>query len=202
MNLDPIVALQWATVARSLISPGTSQSSRNVIPALRDRKGPGFLLLAKNPKKAAEKETLIFLVSDSTTREQWKTFASQAQLDTLLTALEALAREQHSTSDPDSTASRRSDDAVDVPVQVVFQPRPEFPEKLVASGREGRVWMSYVVDSTGLSQTGTLRALLSDDPLFTQAAINAVLHSRFRPALRQGRPVRQRVFQAIVFRQR
>ncbi|HZI73093.1 MAG TPA: energy transducer TonB, partial [Gemmatimonadales bacterium] len=69
-------------------------------------------------------------------------------------------------------------------------------------GREGRVWMSYVVDSTGLSQTGTLRALLSDDPLFTQAAMNAVLHSKFRPALRGGRPVRQRVFQAIVFRQR
>jgi hypothetical protein len=202
MNLDPIVALQWATVARSLKSPGASPSSRNVIPALRDRKGPQFLLLAKNPKKAAENEAVIFLVSDSTIRQQWKTFASQAQLDTLLTALEALAREQQGTSHPDSMAGWRSEDSVDIPVQVVFQPRPEFPEKLAATGREGRVWMSYVVDSTGLSQTGTLRALLSDDPLFTQAAMNAVLQAKFRPAIRQGRPVRQRVFQTIVFRQR
>lgn len=76
---------------------------------------------------------------------------------------------------------------MDAPVQVIFQPRPEFPEKLAL---------------TGLSQTGTLRALLSDDPLFTQAAINAGLHSKFRPALRQGQPVCPRVFQAIVFRQR
>ena len=90
-------------------------------------------------------------------------------------------------------AGQRSNDSVDVPVQAIFQPRPEFPEKLAFNGRESRVWMSYVVDSTGLCQTGTLRALLSDDPLFTQAVINAVLHSKFRPALRQSRPVRQRV---------
>jgi len=45
-------------------------------------------------------------------------------------------------------------------------------------------------------------ALLSDDSLFTWSALDAMRRSRFKPARTDGQPVRQRVFQAVVFRQR
>ena len=202
MGIDPITALQWATVARTLLPDPSNggAGARSMAPPLRDSHGPGFVLLAKNPKKSAPSEAMIFLVSDSASHIQWKTFASAAQLDTVLTVVEAVARERQTTWNPGST-SAASADSVDVPVQVVFQPEPKFPGTLAWKGREGRVWMTYTIDSTGRSVTGSLRPLLSDDPLFTQAAIDALMHSKFKPALRHGRPVRQQVFQVIQFRQ-
>jgi hypothetical protein len=202
MGIDPITALQWATVARTLLADPSNGAAgaRTVAPPLRTPHGPAFVLLAKNPKKSPPGEALIFLVSDSASHTQWKTFASAAQLDTLLTVIEGVARERQATWNPGST-SPASDDSVDVPVQVVFQPEPKFPGTLAWKGREGRVWMMYAIDSTGRSVTGSLRPLLSDDSQFTQAAIDALVHSKFKPALRHGRPVRQRVFQVIQFRQ-
>jgi hypothetical protein len=203
LGLNPIVALQWATLARTLTNPRTdaAPAARSAIPVLRDSQRPAFVLLAKNPNPAAANETLVFLVSDSSSHTQWKTFASPAQLDTLLMALDAAARDRQPSWDPNSPAGRAMEDSVDVPVRVVFQPEPKFPGHFAATSREGRVWMSYVIDSTGRRETGSLRPLLSDDPLFTQSAIDALMHSKFKPALRGGRPVRQRVFQVIQFRQ-
>jgi hypothetical protein len=204
LGLDPIIALQWATLGRTLTSSGSNAAPgpRSAIPALRDSRSAQFVLLAKNPDHAAANEALVFLVSDSSSHIQWKTFVSPAQLDTLLGALETSARDRQATWNPNSTAAAGMADSVDVPVQVVFQPEPKFPGHMAATGREGRVWMSYVVDPTGRSETGSLRPLLSDDPLFTQAAIDALMHSKYKPALHAGRPVRQRVFQVIQFRQR
>jgi hypothetical protein len=204
LGLDPIVALQWATLARTLTGDGTNGApgARTALPALQDVRSPEFVLLAKNPNPAAANEALIFLVSDSSSHTQWKTFISPAQLDTLLTALETAARDRQATWNPSSPEASAINDSVDVPVQVVFQPEPKFPGHMAATGREGRVWMSYVVDTTGRTVTGSLRPLLSDDPLFTQAAIDALMHSKFKPAFRAGRPVRHRVFQVINFRQR
>jgi TonB-like protein len=203
MGIDPITALQWATVAHTLLADPSSGGAGawSVAPPLRGSRGPEFVLLAKNPKRSAPSEALIFLVSDSALHTQWKTFVSPAQLDALLTGLEAVARERQATWDPSSTAFGTTNDSVEVPVRVVFQPEPKFPGKLAFNGREGRVWMSYAVDSTGRTETGSMRPLLSDDLLFTQAAIDALMHSKFKPALRHGRPVRQQVFQVIQFRQ-
>ena len=204
LGIDPITALQWATVARTLLADPSNGAAgaRTVAPPLRNSHDPAFVLLARNPKKSPPGEALIFLVSDSASHTQWKTFASAAQLDTLLTVFEAVARERQASWDPSSPPSTFPDDSVDIPVQVVFQPKPTFPGRLASNGREGRVWMSYAVDSTGRSVTGSMRPILSDDLLFTQAAIDALMHSKFKPALRHGRPVRQQVFQVIQFRQK
>jgi hypothetical protein len=57
----------------------------------------------------------------------------------------------------------------------------------------------YVVDTTGRVDTTTIEVVVSDDPKFTQSVREALDHMRFRPAIRAGRPVRQRVQQKFRF---
>jgi len=47
--------------------------------------------------------------------------------------------------------------------------------------------------------TTSIQVMTSDDPQFTRSVREALDHMRFRPALRGGRPVRQRVQQKFRF---
>lgn len=202
MGIDPILALQWVTTARRLTPlRGRSfpDSAARVTPPLRARKGPGFVLLGTNTRKPSAERSFILLVSDSTSRTHWKSFASAAQVDSLLTALELSA-----------VASQFGGKGWDIwdcedpeiPVRIVSQPRPAYPPRLAEMDRIGRVWVTYVVGADGRPYQESFLPLLSDDSLFATAAIVALRRSRFKPARNDGQPVHQRVFQAVVFRQR
>ena len=77
---------------------------------------------------------------------------------------------------------------------------PVYPEELIASGREGQVQATYVVDATGRVDTTTIEVLQSDDPKFTESVRIALGGMRFRPAKRAGQAVRQLVQQRFRFR--
>jgi TonB family protein len=77
---------------------------------------------------------------------------------------------------------------------------PVYPRDLLAIGLEGSVQATYVVDSTGLVDTITVKVVRSDDPRFTQSVRNALGQARFRPAKRAGKAVRQLVSQKFSFR--
>jgi hypothetical protein len=191
LRIEPVLVLQWVTLARRLTPAGI-----RLTPKLRGTRGPQFLLLGRNRAKASPEKTFYLVASDSTRRTQWKTFASSAQVDSLLTALERTARAGQATFDP------AAEPEPDTPVSVVFQPRPAYPGELASKRRIGRVWMQYVVGADGRAQPGSFRPLLTDDSLFTHAAIRALLRGRYKPAYANGQPVPQRVFQAIIFRVR
>ena len=76
---------------------------------------------------------------------------------------------------------------------------PAYPPQLIAKGVEGMVQAMYVVDTTGRVDTTSIEVVASDDPQFTRSVREALDHMRFRPALRGGRPVRQRVQQKFRF---
>jgi TonB family protein len=76
---------------------------------------------------------------------------------------------------------------------------PIYPAELIAKGIEGMVQAIYVVDTAGWVDTSTIEVVVSDDPRFTQSVRDALDHMRFRPALRGGHPVRQRVQQKFRF---
>jgi hypothetical protein len=57
----------------------------------------------------------------------------------------------------------------------------------------------YVVDTAGWVDTSSIEVVTSDDPRFTRSVRDALDHMRFRPAIRAGRPVRQRVQQKFRF---
>jgi len=62
--------------------------------------------------------------------------------------------------------------------------------------------MSFVVSERGRAEQNSFVPVLSDDSLFTEAAIEAILRARYQPAIVNGEPVPLRVFQVILFRTR
>jgi len=76
---------------------------------------------------------------------------------------------------------------------------PAYPPELIAMGIEGVVQAIYVVDTAGWVDTASIEVMTSDDPRFTRSVREALDRMRFRPALRGGRPVRQRVQQKFRF---
>jgi hypothetical protein len=202
---DPVLALQWVMVARAITRTDPSGRSPTrpaaVTPPLRARRGPAFVVLARNSAKAGPAETFLLAVSDSQSRTAWKAYASSAQVDTFLNTLEAVALDARTMASPPGSAAAE-EDSVDVPVAIVTIPEPEYPRELASKRRIGRVWISYVVGADGRAVEGSFQPVLSDDPLFTRAAVQALLRGKYRPARLHDHPVRQRVFQVITFRTR
>jgi TonB family protein len=77
---------------------------------------------------------------------------------------------------------------------------PVYPPELSARGVQGRVDATYVVDTMGRVDTTTIHVMQSDDPRFTQSVLTALAEARFRPAMRQGKSVRQLVQQRFSFK--
>jgi TonB family protein len=77
---------------------------------------------------------------------------------------------------------------------------PIYPRELIALGMEGIVQTTYVVDTSGMVDTSTVKVVLSDDPRFTESVRTALGQMRFRPAIRAGKTVRQLVEQKFRFR--
>lgn len=77
---------------------------------------------------------------------------------------------------------------------------PVYPPELMRRGVEGQVDATYVVDTTGQVDTSTFQVLASGDSLFTQSVRTALAETRFRPAKRAGKAVRQLVAQRFRFK--
>jgi len=77
---------------------------------------------------------------------------------------------------------------------------PVYPPELSARGTEGMVEATYVVDTSGRVDTTTIRVMQSDHPRFTESVRVALAESRFRPAKRAGKAVRQLVQQRFRFK--
>jgi TonB family protein len=76
---------------------------------------------------------------------------------------------------------------------------PAYPPQLLAKGAEGTVYTQFVVDTTGLVDTSSVRVLSSPDPQFEQSVRLALGQMQFRPAKRSGHKVRQLVEQHFRF---
>jgi len=90
---------------------------------------------------------------------------------------------------------------VDVPAQPDTSKRvqPEYPEALFAEHVNGRVTAEFVVDTTGQVLMQTFGAISSTDPAFTEAVRRVLSDAVFTPASRDGRLVRQVVYQPFTF---
>ena len=76
---------------------------------------------------------------------------------------------------------------------------PLYPPELLAQGAEGVVFAIFVVDTTGLGDSTSVRFLSSPPPKFT-TCVRAALHQmHFKPAIRSGIKVRQLVEQHFRF---
>jgi protein TonB len=78
-------------------------------------------------------------------------------------------------------------------------PRPDYPQALRSASLEGDVFITFVVDTTGRVEPGSLRVVQSSHPLFAEAVQRWLPKTRYRPAEVGGRRVRQLVQQQVGF---
>jgi TonB family protein len=76
---------------------------------------------------------------------------------------------------------------------------PLYPPELLAQGAEGVVFAIFVVDTTGLVDSTSIRFLSSPHPMFTTSVREALGQMHFKPAVRAGAKVRQLVEQHFRF---
>ncbi len=77
---------------------------------------------------------------------------------------------------------------------------PAYPPQLMKEGKEGGVFIRFVVDSTGRADSTTIEVVRASHPLFALAVRQAVPQMMFSPASMGGRHVRQAVEQNFEFR--
>jgi protein TonB len=78
-------------------------------------------------------------------------------------------------------------------------PAPRYPDILKAAGVEGEVAVSFVVDTLGRAEPGSITILNSTNELFGASVKSALPLMRFLPAETNGRKVRQLVQQPFKF---
>ncbi len=78
-------------------------------------------------------------------------------------------------------------------------PRPEYPHSLRAAAVEGEVLITFVVDTTGRVEQGSLRVLQATHEQFAESVRRWLPKTRYRPAEIGGRRVRQYVQQQVGF---
>ena len=74
-----------------------------------------------------------------------------------------------------------------------------YPDSLWGLGISGRVLAEFVVDTLGWVEDETIGIVSTSHAAFSQAVLDALSSAAFRPAIRNGRPVRQVVQLPFVF---
>ena len=87
------------------------------------------------------------------------------------------------------------------PANPTSLPRPDpsnpavaYPEELGPQGVTGDVWITYVIDETGTPEWRSLRVLLSEHDLLSEAMTDVLQRSRFTVTRRRGQPARVQMF--------
>jgi protein TonB len=95
----------------------------------------------------------------------------------------------------DARDGRDEVDRVAMPIEPV---RPEYPRRERLLGREADVELALEVDANG--RVRAVEVVRSAGERFDRASVDAVRRTRFRPAVRDGRPVRSRVGYTVRYR--
>ena len=99
-----------------------------------------------------------------------------------------------------STTTVLAESQVDELPELVAAGALRYPAVLQASGIDGAVTLTSVIDTDGRVEPDGIQIVSATQQGFVPAATEAVLTSRFRPARKGHVPVRVRVRQVITFR--
>jgi TonB family protein len=94
------------------------------------------------------------------------------------------------------------DDTVDVDraPSVLRHKTPVYPEKAEFTGTEGRVWVQALVNWEGEVVDARIAKASGTDVGFEEAALKAAYECRYKPALKDGRPVAVWVTYPVTFK--
>jgi TonB family protein len=128
--------------------------------------------------------TILLWTRGSDTDVPHTRLSSPSEIEALVASLAVYTADQ-----VDRPAARDSAAALDIP----------YPPSLFAAHTRGTVVAEFVVDTEGHVEKSTFGIVASTHPLFADAVRTAILAATFRPAIRQGKAVRQLVHQPFEF---
>lgn len=91
-------------------------------------------------------------------------------------------------------------DVEETAVRTAGSAAPAYPAELMTEGKEGGVYLRFVVDTMGRADAASIEVLRSTHPAFTQSVRQALPLMLYTPATISGRRVRQLVEQNFEFR--
>ncbi len=88
----------------------------------------------------------------------------------------------------------------DEPPRPIEYVAPEYPKEAREKGLEGRVLVEAIVDENGNVIDARIR--YSSNEIFNEAALAAMRKMKFKPAKRNGVPIKVKVIQPFIFKLR
>lgn len=130
----------------------------------------------------------------------WTVPASASQVMSLLTTLDAVAEQSALDSTPGAGNAPVTYPVIQLDQWPTLKQQPDipYPQTALENRRDGRVWVQFVVDTSGTVRP-EVRILMSDGEEFTQAVLAAVPTLRYTPGMRRGRPVTSLVHAPFLF---
>ena len=192
----------WVNLAHLLVTtttPPTDSATALATPPLVARDG-SHLYVFRRQKKGKWESRIEILLSDPAERHPWRIDADRDNATAFVKAL--WLQGGRSRQRPESPLVRDANplDPSRCPQVVQGTLDLRYPVLLQRRGEMGEVWMSYVVQQDGTPDTASFRVMLSDEPEFAIAAIQALRRARFQPAEVRGVPVAAWVHQRFFFR--
>lgn len=197
LNLLPDSVMNWLSLASialtSPLAPNSSKGIRWARPVETiDRKGT--MTLGRDVSRKKLGWARWFVASDE--RESFRIELSGAEADSLIQLIFNAAAV--AGYEPPAAAARGDnaapDEEADEPVVPIRQRVRGVPDV------RGRVLLRYVVEADGTANQATAEILLATDRRLIEPTREMLRNTRFHPARLRGRPIRQLVQEAWIFR--
>lgn len=194
--LDPPTVRKWTeTVHRLLENRAPLEASDSItFPLLADTSGRSFVSIG-----VATRSRFFVQVNGSGSRA-WRAFATAQEVAQLLEAFAHTASRSALRPGPTTNEDGVVEGGVRVPPELLRHPPLRYPLRELRDGRQGRVWLEFVIDTLGRPETNAISIVLSDGKGFAHEALNMIRGAEFRPARVSGRLMRVLVVLPVTFR--
>lgn len=198
-GFEPESVFAWLNSAERVLAPIAPPSGPDVVlvtPALRSLAGDSVRLLRRPNGSGWDRRIAVLIDRPAPDSEHFDIMAREGEIRALFTALQREAGLSGYVADSAASATATAQEefvrATEAPT-LVRAGRAIYPDRSL----RGRVTLAFVIDSSGLVDRTTIRAIYGDHLRMIEWAKQMVGESRFTPARFQGRPVRITVQQSV-----
>ncbi len=207
LALDPVLVIQWLHFARAVLDSARSGSIAGTglhgpLPLLA-RDGRDTLYVIYDPRARRDRRYSLALLGPPP--HGMRVFTTRSELDRLVSVLDSVATVNARRHGPRVLEAlpgsiRMVPGSAQTPPELLWAPTLAYPLAARTAGRQGRVFVKFVLDTTGRVDLATLTVLLSDGADF-EASVRALLaRAEYRPARVYGQAVRVVIQQPFTFR--
>lgn len=202
LSFHPDTLRDWLVYTHQLLAlegPPIAGDTSPIVTSgvLRGSDGAAIAVGRRRVKRRLDKMVRL-LIAPSARGEPLLVELERPAVESLLDALDAV--EPKSRYRPEGIDSLRRTAQIDRAAEPTGRGgHLDYPDEAAREGREGEVWMQFVIGPDGRVDPSTIRALLSDGADFEKAVRSFLRNARFVPAMVDGQPVKMRTGQRFVF---